>query len=182
MKVSSVITLLVLIIHSGVALADLQSDQDRAILIASKADMTLTKVEKISTHRCEMIEKYLGFADSTMGRAIKHSCDMPEIGISLYAGNDLGEHSPEKVAQYFKGELAKHSMKAEVFIKSDHEYGTSMGFYINGGSWLRTPVDPLKGAELIEAMAAEAILILYTEGRISEWPKGAIQAKKPLAE
>lgn len=159
-------------VYSDIVFADLQSDQDKALLIASQADTNLTKEEKLFKYRCPTIRKYLGFADSIMGKAIKYSCDKAEIGITLYAGKDLGNNSPEKVAQHFKNQLAKRQVKAEVFIKSDHPYGTSMGFYINGGSWLRDPVDPLKGIELLDALAADAIMILYSEGRIKEWPKG----------
>ncbi|PCI97251.1 MAG: hypothetical protein COB14_09300 [Alphaproteobacteria bacterium] len=175
---SILFVLLALFIHSGSVLADLQSDQDRAILIAAQADTTLTKVEKLFDHRCEMIRKYLGFDDSVTGQAIRHSYDKTEIGISLYAGKDLGEHSPESVAEYFKKELAKHHVNAKVFIHQNHPYGTSMAFYINGSSWLKKPVDPLKGIEKIKGLAAETLLILYTEGRLKEWPKEALPPKK----
>ena len=173
MKKSMLVLLLLGLVHSGYAMANLQSDHDRAILKSSEADTSLTKKEKLFRYRCQTIKKYLGFDDTATGKAIKHSCDKPEIGIALYAGDDLGEHSPEKVAEYFERELTKNNISAKVFIKHKHPYGTSMGFYINGSSWLRDPVNPLKGIELIEALAAEALLILYTEKRIKEWPKGA---------
>ncbi len=160
MKNTTLILAILCLFHTTTTHADLQSYQDRAILIASKAETNLTKVQKISTHRCEMIKKYLGFSDSIMGRAIKHSCDKAEVAITLYAGKDLGEHSPEKVAQYFKDELLKHHVKAEIFIRKNHPHGTSMGFYVNGGSRLKKPVDPMRGIELLEALAAETILIL----------------------
>ena len=79
---------------------------------------------------------------------------------------------PEKVAQYFKSEFSKNNIKANVFIKKGHPYGSSMGFFVNGESLIRKPVDPLKGIEMIKGLAADALMMLYTEKRITEWPKG----------
>jgi hypothetical protein len=146
---------------------------DRLILQNSTADTTRTKKEKLFKYRCESIAKYVGFDESPTGQAIKHSCDHPEVGIVFYAGSDLGHYTPERIAQYFTDELAKHHVKSTVFIKDNKPSGSIMGFYINGESWLRDPVDPVKGIEMIEALAAETLLILYTEKRIKEWPTGA---------
>jgi hypothetical protein len=45
-----------------------------------------------------------------------------------------------------------------------------MAFYINGDSYLSDPVRPSEATKLIEAIAAEAKLILLTKGRIKDWP------------
>lgn len=55
-----------------------------------------------------MIRKYIGFTNTPTSQATQHSCDKPEVGIALYSRDDLGKHSPEDVAQYFKNELAKY--------------------------------------------------------------------------
>lgn len=153
------------------AYADLQIDAARAIILAAKADTSLTDHEKLFVYRCETVTKYLGFPDTPTGKATKYSCDVPAIGIAFYAGKDLGKHPPEKIAQYFIDELAKHNLTAQVFIKHDHEYGSSMGFYINGKSWLAMPRRPSEAVKMIESLAAETKLILFTKGRIKEWPK-----------
>jgi len=178
MKVLTFILLLLGLTHSGFLWADLKRDEAIALLRAAKAEKNLTDQEKLGRYRCDMISKYLGFKDTVIGKARKYSCNTPEIGVALYAGEDLGDHSPEKVAQYFKDEFTKNNINAEVFIQKNHPYGTSMGFYINGESLIRNPVDPLKGIEILKGMAAEALLILYTEKRISTWPKGNATAKK----
>ena len=103
--------------------ADLQIDAARAIILAAKADKTLTDHEKLFVYRCETIVKYLGFPDTPTGKATKYSCDVPAVGIAFYAGKDLGKHPPEKIAQYFIDELAKHNVKAQAFIKHDHAHG-----------------------------------------------------------
>ena len=74
------------------------------ILRAAKAETTLTDHEKLYVHRCAMINKYVGFSDSPTSQATKHSCDVPEIGIAFFAGDDLGQHSPLKIANYFKSD------------------------------------------------------------------------------
>jgi len=153
------------------AYADLQIDAARAIILAAKADKTLTDHEKLFVYRCKTIAKYLGFPDTPTGKATKYSCDVPAVGIALYAGKDLGKHPPEKIAQYFIDELAKQNIKAKAFIKHDHEYGSSMAFYINGESWLIMPLDPLEAIKKIKSLASETKLILLTKGRIKEWPK-----------
>ena len=154
--------------------ADLKLDINRALLREAAPDTSRTDHEKLFVYRCETIEKTIGFSETPTGRATKFSCEEPAVGIAFYAGADLGKHPPEKVGKYFQDELAKHGMNSEVFIKHDHDYGSSMGFYINGDSWLRDPVRPSKGVEMIEALAAEAKLILLTKGRITEWPKAPI--------
>lgn len=153
--------------------ADLQIDVNRALLRESASDTSRSDYEKLFTYRCETIANTIGFSDTPTGRATKYSCDEPGVGIAFYAGPDLGKHPPEKIAQYFKDELAGYGMISEVFIKTGHEYGSSMAFYINGDSWLPLPVDPLEGAKQIEALAAEAKLILFTDGRIKKLPRSA---------
>lgn len=133
-----------------------------------------SKYEKMFVYRCETIEETIGFADTPTGKATEYSCAGPNIGIALYAGRDLGKHSPEKVGQYFVDEIAKFGMTAKMFIKHDHPHGSSMAFYINGESYLRDPVRPSEALKLIEAVAAESKLLLYVAGKIPEIPKNAV--------
>lgn len=156
---------------------DLQTGPSAAILRAVKHDKTRTDHEKLFVYRCEIMDEVLGYEENPTGQATKHSCDHTEVGIALYAGNDLGNHTPEKVAQYLMDELKKHRVNSTVFIKHKHPYGTSMAFYINGSSWLRNPVGPMRGIELIEALAAETKLILLKYGRLKEWPQAAAHSQ-----
>jgi len=150
------------------AYADLKTDVDQLIINKLAEDKTLSNQEKLFDCRCDMIAKYLGFSETPTGRATKYSCDVPAVGIAFYAGKDLGKHPPEKIAKYFKDELAKYNVKAEIFIKHDHEFGSSMGFYINGDSWLSLPIDPLKAVKEIDILATEAKLLLFSKGRIKK--------------
>ena len=149
----------------------LDLDINIAILASAKADNSRTDYEKLFDYRCETMVRYLGFPDTPTGKATKYSCDVPAIGIALYAGKDLGKHPPEKITQYFIDELAKHNLTAQAFIKHDHDYGSSMAFYINGESWLSQIKRPSEAVKMIKTLAAETKLILLTTGRIKKWPK-----------
>jgi hypothetical protein len=163
--------LMMLVLWTAPAWADLQIDINRILLKESAADTSRTDHEKLFVYRCETIAKTIGFSGTPTGKATKYSCDQPAVGIAFYAGSDLGKHPPEKIGQHFKDELAKHGMKSEFFIKHGHEYGSSMGFYINGESWLSQPIGPLEATKKIKALAAEAKLILLTDGRINKLPR-----------
>lgn len=154
------------------ASADLTRDVNAAILADLPDDPTRTQKEKLYVLRCESISRSIGFSKTPTGRATKYSCDSPGVGIALYAGEDLGKHSPEKIGQYFVDKLSKEGLKAKVFIKPDHGFGSSMAFYINGASWLDDAVDPLKAVEMLESLAAESKLSLYSKGRLQTLPKG----------
>lgn len=134
-----------------------------------------TDYEKLFVYRCETIDETIGFADTPTGKATEYSCRAPNIGIALYAGADLGKHPPEKIAQYFVDEIAKYGVTAETFIKHDHPHGSSMEFYIDGDSWLDDPIRPSQAVEKIEALAAEAKLLLYTAGKIEAWPMDKVK-------
>ncbi|ODS23240.1 hypothetical protein AB835_09795 [Candidatus Endobugula sertula] len=105
------------------------------LIKASKGEINDGNYSDLHFNRCAAIEKYLGFTDDPLGRAIEYSCKGLVIGITLYAGKDLGKHPPEKIAQHFKNELEKHFMTSEVFIKHNHEYGSAMAFFINGETY-----------------------------------------------
>ena len=156
---------------AGLARADLTKDVNGAILAGLRDDTTRTNHEKLYVYRCESIAKSIGFSDNPTGKATKFSCDEAGVGIALYAGKDLGKHPPEKVGEYFVDMLAKEGLKAKVFIKHDHEHGSSMAFYINGASWEDDPLRPSKAVEQLDALASESKLILLTDGRIDKWPE-----------
>ena len=157
------------ILYAGVAHAHLDTSMNRAILAATAEDKTRTDKQKLFENRCQTIADKVGFERSVTGAARKFSCDVIGVGITLYAGADLGKHSPENVGQYFVDALAKEGVKAEVFIKHGHEYGSSMAFYINGETWLDDSIDPHSAIERINTLIAEANLILLKRGRIKEW-------------
>ncbi len=169
LSVVSKTTFCVLALVITPAWADLDTAINRAILKATAHDTTRSDKEKLFKNRCETIEKYVGFEDSVTGQARKYSCDVPGVGIALFAGKDLGKHSPEKVGQYFVDKLTAEGLKAEVFTKPDHEYGSSMGFYIDGVTWMLKPVGPMQGIDKLDFLADEAKLILFTEGRVKKW-------------
>ena len=153
---------------------DLQTQHDRAILDAASDLTRLSKREKLFVYRCQIMRELLGFENNPTGKAQAYSCNETGVGIAFYAGNDLGKHPPEKIARLFRDGLAEYKVPARVFVKHGHQHGSSMAFYINGESWLREPVRPSKGYEMIEALAAETNLILLKRGRIDAWMTGPI--------
>ena len=174
-KATSTVCLVVLALAATLSQADLTTDIDGAILAGLRHDTSLTKKEKLFTYRCESIERTIGFSETPTGQATKYSCDVAGVGIALYAGEDLGKHPPDKVGQYFVDALAKEGVRAKVFIKPDHEFGSSMAFYIDGDSWRDDPVRPSEGLELLEFLTAESKLILYAHGRIDKIPIGPLK-------
>lgn len=160
-----------LISFSVAAYADLDTAINKAILEATTDDTTRTNKQKLFKNRCATIAETVGFEKNVTGQARKYSCDVPGIGIALYAGSDLGKHSPEKVGEYFIDALAKEGLQAQVFIKPDHEYGSSMAFYINAESWRREPARVSEVANKIDLLAAHTKLVLLTDGRIDSWPE-----------
>ena len=148
------------VMSHSTAMADLDVKINRAILDATKHDNTRSEADTLFKSRCQTIASTVGFENDVTGRAREYSCRETGVGITLYAGNDLGKHPPEKIARLFRDRLAKHKVRSRVFIKKGHPYGSSMAFYINGESWLREPVQPSRGYEMIEALAAETNLIL----------------------
>lgn len=158
-----------LISISVAAYADLDTAINRAILKATAHDTSRSDEQKLFENRCETIAATIGFENGVTGQARKYSCEVNGVGIALYAGDDLGKHSPEKVGKYFVDALAAKSLPAQVFIERDHEYGSSIAFYIDGQSWNRQAVDPLSATKQIDALIAETNLILLTRGRIDQW-------------
>jgi len=167
-KVAS--ALCVAAISLAVQAGDLDAALNKSILDALAHDSSRTGTEKLFDNRCKTIRETVGFEDSIDGKAREYSCDVDGIGITLYAGEDLGKHKPETVAKHFTDYLSnKRGLHAKAFIQRGHPYGTSMAFYINGSSWLFQPVKPMKGIEKLDALAAEAKLILLTDERVDGW-------------
>lgn len=76
-----------------------QAQLSAKLLRAARHDTSLSDKEKLTTHRCAMIEKYYMIGSTrALDQAIKASCRNLMIGVALYAGDDLGKHYPEKLA------------------------------------------------------------------------------------
>jgi hypothetical protein len=78
--------------------------------------MRYTNKQKLFGKRCEMVKQYVDTDGTTLRKAMGHSCEKLTVGVALLVGDDLGKHSPEKVASHFENELAKHKMQSKVFI------------------------------------------------------------------
>ncbi len=149
------------------------------LLEASKSDQSISKHDKLFTKRCEVIDKYLPPTSTPIGKAMVYSCTAPAVGVAFYAGKDLGQHSPDKIAKYIEASFAKNGMLAKVFIESEHRHGSSVAMMMNGGSHLYNPMNPLEAIKNIESFAAEAKLIYFTDKKISpkeleKWVKSEI--------
>ena len=161
---------MILFVFSYSSFAHIDTEINRQILTATKSDTSRTDKEKLFTNRCDTIKKYVGFEESISGQAREYSCNYTGVGIALYAGSDLGKHSPESVGQYFIEGLQKRNVNAQFFIKHDHEYGSSMAFFINGTTWQLEPLAVMEAIKDIEFLANETKLILLHEKGVNSWP------------
>ena len=61
------------------------------------------------------------------------------VGISIYPGRDLGDHSPEKLGTILVNTFRDNGVQAECFVNDEGvENGTSIDFKVNGLSWGKT--------------------------------------------
>ncbi|TDF41313.1 hypothetical protein EYS14_00160 [Alteromonadaceae bacterium M269] len=140
---------------------------DSDLLKAALSDETLTKHEKLITRRCYTIEKHLKPSDTPTSQAVQYSCTAPVVGVAFYAGDDLGEHNPDKIAAYIKNEFDKYGVMARVFIKYDHEYGSSIAYLMSGGRKVMHKPNIIDGIKGIETFVAEMKLIFFKDKKIS---------------
>ena len=55
------------------------------------------------------------------------------VGVSIFAGADLGNQSPHKLGTFIKAVMNKYGVEAECFVDSTHgSNGTSIQFHIDG--------------------------------------------------
>ncbi len=54
---------------------DLRTQLGAQILRAAKHDTSLTDHEKLFVHHCKTIEKYVGFSNTALDKAIEYSCN-----------------------------------------------------------------------------------------------------------
>ena len=151
----------------NVAHADLREALAAELLEASKADNSMSKKEKLITQRCTAVKRYLVEDKSALRQALYYSCSAPVVGVAFYAGNDLGQHSPEKIAVYIENMFAENGMRAKVFIKHNHQSGSSVAYMIMGGRRIMNPKDPVSAISRIEGFAADAKLVFFVDGKIS---------------
>ncbi len=150
---------------------DLQALLNAQVTKAAKHDTRLSRMEKLFEKRCEMIEKYLGFKDDPMGKAMEYSCQEPQIGIAFYAGPDLGDYPPSHIERVFLDRIGDEGLKAKVFTDLKHEHGSNVVFFINGETYLKDPVDPVKALEQVKYLVAEAKLIFISRKQVDVWPQ-----------
>lgn len=149
------------------------------LLKASEADSSLTVDEKLNVYRCETVKKHVGFDGTILGDALEYSCSAPVVGVVFYAGNDLGKHSPEKIAAYMEAEFAKNGVSAKVFIKPNHGHGSSASFIVRGGREVMNPIDPLSAIKNIEGFVANIKLVFFadkliTSSELGKWVKSDV--------
>ncbi len=154
--------------------ANLQTILNSQIIQAAKHDSSLTRMEKLFERRCEMIEKYLGYRDNPMGHAMKYSCQEPQIGIAFYAGPDLGDYPPARIERVFLDRIGDEGLKAKVFTDLNHKKGSSVIFFINGETYLKDSVNPVKALEQVKYLVAEAKLIFISRHQVDVWPQEKI--------
>lgn len=137
------------------------------LLKAAEQDNTMSKEEKLFKHRCAVIEKYLTLTNTPTHKAVAHSCSGAVVGVSFYVGDDLGIHSPEKIAAHIRNMFAKHGVSAKVFFKDNKPYASRVAFIMKGGSFLYEPTDPVSAINSIESFAAEMKLLLFRDKDIT---------------
>ena len=123
-----------------------------------------------------MVNKYQTLTQSAIDRAIHYSCTAPVVGVVFYVSNDLGKHSPEKIANYIQAEFAKNGVKAKVFIEYRHEYGSSISYIVRGGRETMNPKEPYSAIKDIEGFVANMKLVyladeLITTTELGKWVK-----------
>ncbi len=149
------------------------------LLKASERDTTLTLDEKLNVHRCKMVSQYLTLTSSAIDQTIKYSCTAPVVGVAFYAGNDLGHHSPEKIANHIEAEFAKNGVKARVFIQDGHSSGSNISYIVRGGREVMSPKEPYSAIKSIEGFVANMKLVYLADELISttelgKWVKSEI--------
>ena len=146
------------------------------LLKAAESETSLTVDEKLNVYRCKMVKNYVGFEDTILGNALAYSCSKPAVGVVFYSGNDLGQHSPDKIANYIKNKFSENGMDANVFIDDALNGVSSVAFIVDGGKEVMNPTNPIKAIETIEGFAADMKLVFFadkqiTSNELSRWVK-----------
>ncbi|MEM7220015.1 MAG: hypothetical protein AAF515_16735 [Pseudomonadota bacterium] len=149
--------------------ADLRIDLGRRILGASTHITHWTNREKQFKYHCEIFEKWVEKSDNATDRAITYSCNELATAIYISPGEDMGDHSPEKLGVAIQERLQEYNVPSRVFIDPAHERGTWLAFYINGETWAGERLRPSQAIPKLKTVAAETNLILMEAGRIDAW-------------
>ena len=82
------------------------------------------------------------------------------VGISIFAGQDLGEYTPEYLGTALVNSLRRRGVEAECFVNhTPNQNGTSVDFHIAGLSWNGDgglSISQALNAELMDSITAEA--------------------------
>ncbi|MEP0175017.1 MAG: hypothetical protein ABJH28_10835 [Paraglaciecola sp.] len=172
------ITSSLIVLSSPIAYAGIQADFDRELIEVSEAETRYTNKQKLFDKRCEMVKQYVDTDGTILRKAMGHSCEKLTIGVALLAGDDLGKHSPEKVASHFENELAKHKMQSKVFIQKGYKHGTSLVFFVDGSSYYANYVNPVQALDSLKSFVADVRLMYFKNGQITfdqlaHWIKSA---------
>lgn len=102
-----------------------------------------------------------GFIMNASASAHKYSKNnIGAVGISIFAGQDLGEHSPEFLGTVLVNSLRRRGVEAECFVHhKEMPNGTGINFHITGLSWGKDhslSISESLNIETIEGVAAEA--------------------------
>ena len=82
-----------------------------------------------------------------------------KIGVSIFAGQDLGEHSPEFLGTALVNSLRRRGVEAECFVHHEEmPNGTGVNFHIAGLTYSEESlsISEALNAEVMDALAAEA--------------------------
>lgn len=146
------------------AFAGIQAALDGQILDAAKAKSRLSDQDILFDRRCEMIEKYLGYDDTAMSRAMHYSCQGMQIGIAFFVGPDLDDYPPERIRQAYIERFDALGLPAEVFIDDQYQHGTNMVFFIKGECFLPERIDPVDALDQLTTISSNAKMMFIEAG------------------
>ena len=151
------------------AYAGIQAELNRQLVEAARPHTDLPSYDILFERRCEMIEKYLGYDDTAISRAMQFSCQGTQIGIALYVGPDFGDYPPEQIRKVYKEKIDEEGLASEVYIEKDPTQGSHVIFFINGESYMRNRIGPVEALEKIITVTAEAKLTYIDSGQAEGW-------------
>lgn len=113
--------------------ASLDGSISYELIEAAKDETRLSRAEKLTVKRCDMIRKYhAALPDTPVHKALHYSCEALAIGAALYPGPNMDGSVSNTAARYLEEALTRHGLDARVFIKPDHEGPPRLIFFLRG--------------------------------------------------